>query len=186
MTELIPRIETERLVLRGTRLSDFDGYRALLDDPRAKVLFPSVTDTRSLWRMVCSLTGMWTLTGSGWWTIELRETGALAGMVGAFFRETLFPLTPESQLELGWTIVPAYWRRGLASEAAAAALASGFSRTTAPRAIAQMDPANTGSIGVAKAIGMTHVGETSYYGVPSVLYAMTREAYCATANKKST
>jgi RimJ/RimL family protein N-acetyltransferase len=129
---------------------------------------------------------MWMLTGTGWWTIEHRETGALAGMVGAFFRETLFPLTPDAQLELGWTIVPAYWRRGFASEAAAAALASGLERTKAPRAIAQMDPANTGSIGVAKAIGMTYAGETSYYGAPSVLYAVTREAYCATANKKST
>lgn len=170
----VPRITTERLLLRELRVSDFDRYAANLTDPLATRFSSGVLDRRAAWRLFASLTGGWMLTGAGWWAIELRETEEFVGTVGGFFREPGSLLGTETDLEVGWTVFPAFWRRGFATEAARAALAYGFSRHDVRRAIAHIDPANVASIGVSKAIGMTLAGEVDFYGQPSVRYAVAR------------
>jgi RimJ/RimL family protein N-acetyltransferase len=103
----IPHLTTDRLLLREFRLSDFDAYAAYFADPVATEHLSGVSDRRNAWRSFAAGQGMWLLQGAGWWAIELRETGAFVGTVGAFFREDL------PDLEIGWTVVRASWRRGI-------------------------------------------------------------------------
>jgi len=170
----IPRLTTERLLLRELRLDDFEEYARLIGDPDVTRYASGTTDRRNAWRLFTSCTGAWMLTGAGYWAIEERATGTFAGTVGAFFRETSLPLGPETPLELGWTISPLFRRRGYATEAARAALTYGMVRHDVPRAIAQMDPANIGSVKVAVAIGMSFDGEADFYGALDVRYAIAR------------
>lgn len=171
---IVPRITTERLLLRELRLGDFDRYAANLADPLATRFTSGVVDRRGAWRIFTALSGTWILNGAGWWAVEIRGTGDFIGTVGAFFREPGTALGTEADLELGWTLFPAFWRRGFATEAARAALAHGFTHHDVRRAIAHIDPANAASIGVSKAIGMTLEGEVDFYGLPTVRYTVTR------------
>jgi len=170
-TFAVPRLTTPRLLLRELRTSDFEAYAESAADPVAMKYMTSAIDRRTAWRMFTSLMGGWIVTGAGWWGIELRATGELVGTVGGFYRETNYALGHEADLELGWTVFRAHWRKGIATEAARAALAYGVERHRPRRAIAIIDPANVGSIGVAKAIGMTFDGDMDFYGEPSVRYA---------------
>lgn len=174
MNVSIPRLTTERLLLRELRSNDFDAYATFAADPRAMEFMSGVLDRRNAWRAFSSMTGAWNLTGAGWWAVELATTGELVGMVGGFFRETEFDRGAEAVLELGWTIFPAFWRRGYASEAAKAALACSFDRHPVRRVVAVVDPGNVASIGVCKSIGMTLDGEIDFYGEPAIRYAIDR------------
>lgn len=169
----VPRLTTDRLLLRELRTSDFDRYAESVADPVASRFTSGPLDRRGAWRVLAKLTGAWLLTGAGWWAIELRETGDFVGTVGAFFREPGTPLGTEHDLELGWTVLPSHWRRGIATEAARAAMAHGFAHHDVARAVAHIDPENVASIGVSTAIGMTLEGTIDFYGQPCLRYVIS-------------
>ncbi len=165
---VVPRIETERLVLREFRVSDLDEYAAHFADPIAMTHLGGVVDRRAAWRMLAAGSGFWMLTGGGWLGMELRETGRLVGTVGAFFREC----SPE--LELGWTVYRTHWGKGFATEAARAALAFAFDAHAVDHAIAHVDAANVASIRVTEKLGMRYDGEGELYGLKSGRYVAPR------------
>lgn len=176
----VPRLVTERLLLREVRAGDFEAYAAFLADPETTRFLSGVVDRRMAWRQLASLAGAWALTGAGWWAVEARASGELAGIVGAFFRETSLPIGPDSDIELGWTIFPPFQRKGYATEAARAALAWAAARHDPPSVVSHMNPANAASIGVARAIGMSFEGEVDFYGQPGVRFRLVRRAMVST------
>jgi RimJ/RimL family protein N-acetyltransferase len=99
------------------------------------------------------------LRGAGWWAAELRETGEVVGTVGAFFREA----SPE--LEIGWSIYRRFWRRGFATEAAAAALAFAVERHSAEWVIAHISAENLASVRVAEHLGMRYERDVDFFGM---------------------
>jgi RimJ/RimL family protein N-acetyltransferase len=169
-----PRITTDRLVLRQFETRDFEVFATQLMNPTAMAFLQPVADRRTAWQKLAALNGGWTLTGAGWWAIEVRESGQLAGMVGAFFRETVIERGPDADLELGWTVFPEHRRKRIAVESARAALACGFERHPVKRAIAHVAPDNVASAGVCTALGMTLEGDVDFYELPSVRYAVSR------------
>lgn len=169
----VPRVETPRLLLRGLRMSDLDGFAEHFADPLAARFVGGVVDRRTAYRMLAAGIGFWVLNGGGWWGVELRETGKLVGTVGAFFRES----SPE--LELGWTVYQRHWRHGFASEAAAAALAFAFERHAVERAVAHIDGANVASIRVSERLGMHYEGEVDFNGETTGRYVIERSALAA-------
>lgn len=170
----VPRLHTERLLLRELRTGDFEAFAAHMADPEATRHMGGVLDRRAAWRVFGSNIGTWMLTGAGWWAIEVSDTGDFVGTVGAFFRESSLGLGTEADLELGWSILRPFWRQGYATEAARKALSFAFARHPVRRAIAQIAPENEASIRVSKAIGMTYEGHYDFYGEPSVRYVVPR------------
>lgn len=166
---IIPRLTTERLVLRALERKDFDVYAEGLarhDAPGGPV------DRRTAWRMFAASSGTWLLDGAGWWGIELAETKALAGICGVFYREANPDReTTAEELEIGWTVFAPFRRRGIASEAAAAALAYGFETMGAKRIIALIDVDNHASARVSERIGMRFERDVGFYGIRLRLYA---------------
>ena len=182
LTFTVPRLTTERLVLREHRPSDFAVYWEHVSDPLARQHLPAMPSRRVAWGAFASGVGNWALTRSGWWTVELRETGELVGFAGAFFRELVvarFPrggADPDADVELGWSVLRQHWRRGYAREAAREALRWAFATFAARRAIAYIAPGNEASIGVARALGMQDDGEADFYGEPTRRFAIARAA----------
>jgi RimJ/RimL family protein N-acetyltransferase len=174
MPALIPRLTTERLLLRETRKSDFEAYATGMADPAMTKFLAIAADRRTAWRAFTSLPGMWVIMGAGWWIVERNEDEQLVGTVGAFYRESAIGREDEADLELGWMIFAPFQRRGYATEAARAALAYGFARHPAPRAVAYLDAANTASARVAESIGMTYAGDADFYEERARRYAIAR------------
>lgn len=111
----IPVIETERLILRGPRLDDFQAMADFYARPRAAPVGGPMTRDEA-WSEFASTTGQWVLRGSGYWEIQERATGETIGRSGIYHPDNW----PEP--ELSWMLYGETQQgRGIAFEAATAA-----------------------------------------------------------------
>ena len=162
MAPPIPRITTDRLLLRGWARDDFEAFASILMDPTRPTAHGPM-DRRTAWRHFTAGIGLWALDGIGWWAVEDRASGALAGTVGAFHREPPPGPNAVDDLEIGWSLVPAFRGRGIATEASKAMLAHVVDTRKNERVIAHIDHDNPASIRVAEKLGMRYERETEFY-----------------------
>ena len=153
----MPEIETDRLLLRMFREDDLGDLSLIYGDPdvmRHLSGHPLTTEETAGW-LNYFLTG-WENYGFGWWAVVLKESGELIGHCGLQF----IHVTPEVEVTYG--LAKAYWRLGLASEAARACLRYGFEQLNLDRIYALADPGNIASHRVMERVGMRY-DKTEYY-----------------------
>lgn len=142
----IPTLETERLILRPMRGSDFEPYAALMASPRA-LYMGGPYDELGAWRMFCQDIALWTVYGHGALMIDLKSTGVCAGQVGINHG----PLYPEK--ELGWLLYDGFEGHGYATEAAIALRDWGFETLGLETLVSYIDENNKDSMLVAERLG---------------------------------
>ena len=160
----IPIVETERL--RAFRPGDFPAYARLLADPS---VMRHLADGRPLdageaWRQMAMFLGHWALRGFGVWAVEERATGAFVGRIGCF--------EPEGwpAFEIAYTLSPAVWGRGYASEGARAALRYAHTVLGRRGVTSVIRPANAPSVRVATRLGARFQREVPFFGDVAHLY----------------
>ncbi len=77
-------------------------------------------------------------------------------------------------IEVGWSVTPARWGEGLATEAAAASLAWGFDVCELDEIVSFTMPRNTASRRVMEKLGMAYVRDFDREGLTQVLYRRRR------------
>jgi RimJ/RimL family protein N-acetyltransferase len=145
MTE-IPRLTTDRLILRAPALSDWPAYLRLMTSGRARFM-GGPFEPMAAWGLFCSESHQWVHYGVGSWTLEARATGVALGMVG-INRNPLFP-----EYELGWLLFEGAEGQGYAHEAAVAARAWGFGPRGLTTLVSYVDPENARSHRLAQRLG---------------------------------
>jgi RimJ/RimL family protein N-acetyltransferase len=165
---VIPRLRTERLLLREWRADDIDDHAAIAGDPEVMELLGGVLDREGAWRQMALHAGHWGLRGYGNWALELN--GRMIGRTGLWFPEG-WP-----GLEVGWALARDAWGRGYATEAARAAMEWAWTELGVPRLISVIRPENVRSVRVAERLGFAPDGEAIVMGVPCVIYAITAPA----------
>ncbi|MDU8912940.1 GNAT family N-acetyltransferase [Aestuariicoccus sp. MJ-SS9] len=150
----IPQIATERLVLRGYRLEDFDAFAAFYATARS-AFAGGPRDLREAWRHFAADLGHWAMMGFGWWMVT--ENGRPVGTVGMHRP----PFCDD--IELGWTLFDGATGRGLATEAARAALRWAVATLAPERLISHIDPRNAASVRLAERLGARrHEGRAAH------------------------
>ncbi len=164
----IPRLETERLVLRELRDSDLEEYAPMMADPEvARYLGDGRTQTRDeAWRSIAMLVGHWHLRGYGMWAVTERERDHMIGRVGFFYPEG-WP-----GFEIGWTFGRGAWGKGYATEAARRVLAYGFEEMGRKEIISVIHPDNKASIRVAEKIGERFARKEMVRGIERLIYSI--------------
>lgn len=107
--------------------------------------------------------------GFGMWGVELRATGQLIGRCG------FYPWAPdggEPEPELAYLLARAHWGKGLASEAARAALDALFRSGDPARVVALVRPEHVVSRRVLEKLGMREAERHTLRGVAVLLYEM--------------
>ncbi|MGD9863078.1 MAG: GNAT family N-acetyltransferase [Pseudodonghicola sp.] len=155
----IPVIETERLVLRGPRESDFDAHAAMMASDRSRFIGGPL-DRNTAWRGFCGSIGHWVLRGYGMWVVADRADDRPLGRVG------LINHLGWDEPELGWHLYDGAEGRGVAHEAALAARAYGAAQFGLDGVISYIDPANTRSQTLAARLGATVERDGEVMGHP--------------------
>ena len=100
--------------------------------------------------------------------VIFREDWRLIGYCG-FFHQVVDGM---EEIEIGYRIDPAYWNRGIATEAARAVRDHAFNDLHLPRVISLIHPDNAASRRVAEKNGMTLERETVFRGFPTLVFSL--------------
>lgn len=165
-------LRTERLLLRPWRDDDFGPYADLNADPAVMEHFPTVLTRAESDASAARIRAHFAAHGYGLWAVEVA--GEFAGFTGLAWSE----VTGNRELEVGWRLAHRFWGRGLASEAATAALAHGLG--VADRVVSFTALTNERSWRLMERIGMRREREFDHPRADlghlrrHVLYAVTR------------
>ena len=168
------RLETPRLILTTWGENDWHRFKPIATDPRVMRFitggipwtdeqiraFIERNQTTFLERGFCR------------WKLEEKESGELIGFCGVGF------LHWELDPEIGWWLAPAYWGRGLATEAARAAFQDATERAHLKRIVSIAHPDNTASIHIMQKLGLQFEKRFEHSGQPLVMYVFERNDGC--------
>ncbi len=145
-------LRTARLLLRPWRDADLEPCAAMTADPAVMRLFVSARTRAQSDAWVARTRAHWDREGFGIWAVEAPGGAEFIGFVGLSRVPAGMPCA--GGVEAVWTLAAAHWGRGLATEAARAAVEDGFARLGLAEVVAFTTPANQASQGVMRAIGM--------------------------------
>ena len=165
-----PEIETARLRLYPPRIEDLEARLAMDRDPEVMHFIRPVPDDAEAQRR--DIRGRILQPPRGaLWHVALREAPGFIGWCG------VFPLQDSGLMEIGYRFARAAWGRGLATEAAVAALDYGFRKLELDRIVAVSDPDNAASRNVLGKIGLRAAGTEKHYGLDLPFFELSRDDF---------
>jgi RimJ/RimL family protein N-acetyltransferase len=177
-------IRTERLILRRWREADLAPYAALQSDPRVRRFFERPLTVGEAFEDGRRHADGFDRNGFDLWVLERPGEAAFLGVTGVRRIGRAMPFSP--LVDVGWLLLPAFWGRGFATEAARAALYDAFARADLVEVVAYTSRLNESSQGVMRRLGMVR-NPADDFDHPSqsetsplrrqVLYRLTREAF---------
>jgi len=163
MSDLI-EVDTERLRLRQWRPADYGPFADLNADPRVMEFFPSVLTRAESDGTADRCAAFVRERGWGPWAVELRRMGQFIGLVGLHVPSSALPFSP--CVEVLWRLAFEHWGKGLASEAARAAVDVGFRSVGLEEIVAFTAIQNRRSHAVMVRLGMQPSGTFEHPELP--------------------
>lgn len=145
-------IRTDRLVLRGWQESDRDAWADMSADPEVMEFFPSTLDRRAADSVFDRIAASLDERGWGLWAVE--HDGGFQGFTG--LQPVPFEAAFTPAVEIGWRLRRSAWGRGIATEAARAALDFAWSELGLDDVVAMAVAGNARSLAVMERLGMAH------------------------------
>lgn len=160
--------QTDRLALRELRPDDIDTVWVLFSHPDIlkTTLHNSFTRERCC-QWIERQQRMYATQGFAPWGAELRSNHALIGYCGLGVEH----IDGKREVEIGYRLLPSFWGRGLATEAAIAALGHGFTALGLQRIVATVLERNGASLRVVEKSGMQYEKDTVLCGQTLRLYS---------------
>lgn len=141
--------QTERLLLRQWRETDFEGFAQFWGNSATTAFVGGPIPREDAWRRMLYFIGHWQLRGFGFFVVEDLATGEMVGYCGA-----QLPLD-KSEPEVGWGIFSQFQGNGYATEATRAAINIMFRQLSWKTAISLIADDNLASQAVARKLGAT-------------------------------
>ncbi len=172
-------LKTPRLILRRWREEDVAPMAAVNADPEVMrwIRDGGVLDEQQTRGRIQAWESEWESRGFGLFAVEIRSTGELAGFTGLSVPAYLPEVLPA--VEVGWRLGRAHWGRGLATEAAVAAVRFGFEERGLERIVSIPQVGNDASERIMIKLGMRPDRETFDRTVGRRLrvYALSSDRY---------
>lgn len=146
-------LETERLLLRNWSDRDAVMFHRLNSEERVMEFFPFRRNFSEAEELRKKLAAAIEQQGYGFAAVERRTGGDSLGFCG-IVQCRLEPLFAPDEIEIGWRLLPEYWGKGYATEAAREWLRFGFEDLKLPRIVSFAVDGNRRSTAVMERIGM--------------------------------
>lgn len=152
------KLETERLLLRQWRDSDYHPFALMSADAETMRYFPSVLTAEQSREIADRCRELINQRGWGFWAVEVKATNEFAGFIGLHVPCAELPFSP--CVEVGWRLARNFWGEGLATEGAQAALDFAFHELSLPEVVAFTAVSNKRSERVMQKLGMVRDEKT--------------------------
>jgi [ribosomal protein S5]-alanine N-acetyltransferase len=162
----LDRLETRRLVGERLREEHFAYHRAMDTDPDVMATLGGVRSENESWETLRSGLEHWERNGFGPWVFHVRETGETVG--GAALRRVV--IEGRDEVELGYRVAAAWWRRGIATEMASALVGVAREELGLAEIVAFTLPYNVASRRVMEKVGFAYERDIEWAALPHVLY----------------
>ncbi|AIR00006.1 GNAT family N-acetyltransferase [Pluralibacter gergoviae] len=174
--------ETRRLILRQWQERDLAPFAALNASPEVMHFFPAVMSAQESDALAARLRATIDANrGWGYWAVELKATAQFTGFVGLADQPDRYPFSPCT--EISWRLDKKFWHRGIALEAARAALNYAFDVLEREAVVAFTSVHNAPSERLMQRLGMRKQGQFFHPALPRehwlaehVLYRVERES----------
>ena len=166
-------LETPRLILRHLRRDDVDAIFDVIGDAETMQYYPRSFERKDAEEWVERNLKRYAEQANGLYAVVLKSTCEVIGDCGLVQQN----VEGISLLEVGYHLRRDQWGRGYATEAARACLDYAFRNMDADKVISLIRPENLPSRRVAERNGMRIERQITYFGLPHLIYVMTRGDY---------
>lgn len=172
----VPILETDRLILRGHRVEDFDESAAMWADPVVVRHIGGTPSSREQsWSRLLHYGGHWLHLGFGYWVVAAKSDGRFLGEIGlADYRRDTSP-SMSGMPEAGWVLKTDAHGQGYATEAVTRMLEWADTSLEAAKTVCMIDPAYAPSINVARKSGYAHEVVGRYGDRPALFMERARK-----------
>ena len=169
---ILDQLQTDRLRLRKIKKSDADVWMEFFNSPEALEFLPFKLASRKaceewidkqLWR--------YKETHSGLCAVLKKDTREMVGQIGLLAQE----VDGEEELEIGYHLIPRFWKNGYATEVAKAAKEYVFKNNLADSLISIVHIHNKNSQAVALRNGMKVEKQTDFKGFPVLIFRVHKD-----------
>lgn len=167
----IPTLATLHLHLRAWEETDAERLFAILQEPDIFKYFPKTTPPPREWvdKYIQHHLSHWRERGYGHWAAERQEDEQVVGWTGLEYLPEL------EQTEVAYLLSAEARGRGLATEAAQAAVAFGFEKCGLLEIIGLVHPENAASIRVLEKCGLELHDRLTLWGMEMLRYRKERD-----------
>jgi RimJ/RimL family protein N-acetyltransferase len=160
--------------LRGEPLGPqhHDALLAVLTDPRVAATLGGAPPAEWIPEHIAEMQAHWREHGFGWYAWLDRESGAFVARGGPHWSH----IAGRDEVEIGWTVVPERWRRGLATELGARSVELAFGPLALDEVVSFTLVGNVASRRVMEKLGFAYEADADYKGWRHALYRLRRTA----------
>jgi len=166
--------ETERLFIRPLNLDDIIVWRTFLADERSTKYFPEFMKNRDAahaltWieKQICRYRDK----KGGLMALMEKESGRFIGQSGLLIQQ----INGQEELEVGYHLLPEFWGKGYATEAAQFFKTLAFQISDVASVVSNIEVSNFPSQAVAKRNGMQNSGQFTWLDLEVFMYRIARE-----------
>jgi ribosomal-protein-alanine N-acetyltransferase len=159
--------QSQRLIFRHLEIADSVVWEGFVSNAEAVKFFPpglNVTQSAVAW--IERQLKRYKTDGFGLNALIEKASGAFVGQCGLLRQE----VDGVQELEIGYHLLPKFWKKGFAAEAASACRIFAFENRMTTSIISIIHPQNIASQRVAERNGMKKEKETVWCGLPALVY----------------
>ena len=164
---------TQRLVGERVQLTDYDDLCAMHSDPVTMATLGGVRSDATTLEFLRQKMDHWETYGHGLWIFRDKPHHQF---VGRGLLEHIV-VGGNDEVEVGYSLVSAQWRQGLATEMAKAIVSIAFHCLDVTSIVSFTYPDNFASRRVMEKAGFVYEREIQHVGRPHVLYRITRRQF---------
>ena len=153
-------LETARLLIKAPSFEDFDAICQLNADPEVMRYIQICRPVNKVRELLEKAIQHYQKHGFSFGTVVEKSSGNLIGQAGILY---LGYDDTQSDIEIGYRLYPAYWKKGYATELTKAFIQWGFKHISTNKLIGVIHPENDRSRRVLEKVGMHYVGKIPAY-----------------------
>lgn len=160
--------------MRPIHISDLDILAVIWADAEVTRFLPSrglPIPKENVEKSLASFTHHWEMQKYGIWAIIENVSSNMIGYCGLRYLEEL------NETEVLYGLAKAYWRKGIAFNAAKASISYGFNVANLDKIIAMVLPENKASIIVIEKAGLHYEKQLHIFGLEVLYYSLSRSTF---------